>query len=175
MASNYPGRCRRGHPQSEYRRRNGSNGGYCCGLCRKYVWDENDEPMMCSNPDCLNFASVRSTGLCATHRYRQRNSISRNEKGNPYINTDGYVEMYHDGQKVLEHRLIMEMSLGRSLFLGENVHHINGVRDDNRPENLELWSTSQPSGQRVQDKIEWAAAFLEQYGYVIEVPVEVAS
>jgi hypothetical protein len=59
----------------------------------------------------------------------------------------------------------MERILGRSLRPGENVHHRNGVRDDNRPENLELWSTSQPSGQRVDDKIAWALEFLESYGY----------
>jgi hypothetical protein len=62
-----------------------------------------------------------------------------------------------------EHRVIMEQILGRDLMKGENVHHINGVRDDNRPENLELWTTVQPSGQRVRDKIEWAKAFLAQY------------
>ena len=41
--------------------------------------------------------------------------------------------------------------------------HINGIRDDNRTENLELWSTSQPCGQRVKDKIEWAKEILETY------------
>lgn len=57
----------------------------------------------------------------------------------------------------------MEQLLGRKLTGAENVHHINGVRDDNRPENLELWSSSQPSGQRVQDKVSWAVQILALY------------
>ena len=43
----------------------------------------------------------------------------------------------------------------------------NGVRDDNRPENLELWSKAQPAGQRVEDKITWAIELLERYGYSV--------
>jgi hypothetical protein len=42
------------------------------------------------------------------------------------------------------------------------VDHINGVKDDNRPENLGLWSTSQPSGQRVEDKVAWALELIDQ-------------
>lgn len=82
-------------------------------------------------------------------------------------NRDGYVVRQRDvkgtKENQLQHRVVMEEHLGRALYSHENVHHINGIRDDNRIENLELWSRSQPSGQRVEDKIKWAREFLAQY------------
>lgn len=60
----------------------------------------------------------------------------------------------------------MEQEIGRPLLATETVHHINGDRQDNRTENLELWSSSQPSGQRVADKVAWAYGILEQYAHL---------
>lgn len=87
----------------------------------------------------------------------------RRPNGSGYVNPAGYVERCVNGKKDFMHRQVMAAHLGRDLYPHENVHHINGDRSDNRLENLELWNTSQPSGQRVADKLAWARAFIAQY------------
>lgn len=84
---------------------------------------------------------------------------------------DGYVIIKTDDGWAREHRLVMEQHLGRALHSHETVHHLNGIRDDNRIENLELWSSSHPYGQRVADKLKWCREFIQQYEGEIEEEV----
>ena len=134
---------------------------------------------LCTFPDCTR--PHYGKGWCKLHYDRERNgtpmdralygSGKSGEWGQWYATGRGYIvrgrSVNGRMQFQLQHRHVMETSLGRELRPHENVHHRNGIRDDNRIENLELWSTSQPSGQRVAEKQAWAIEFLETYGFAV--------
>lgn len=109
---------------------------------------------------CLNDELRAERGRTTT----KKGSESPHWKGGKFVcQTSGYVYLTSP-KRIAEHRDVMEQFLGRSLLKYETVHHKNGNRQDNRLGNLELWSSRQPAGQRVCDKILWAKEIISQYG-----------
>lgn len=138
-----------------------------CAVCGKPI-SGSQRQRFCSR-ECLH-ASQRRPGTCyrcgkptshARNRYCSRRCAAvvaarqaRRERspGDRVKVKGGYVKVKQaDGSWALEHRVVMESMLGRKLRRRENVHHKNGRRGDNRPENLELWHKPQPTGTRRSD------------------------
>lgn len=145
--------------EKQYRSKTGLCEVEGCGRCH-YAFG------MCNFHWCR---SREGRTITAPHWKDSRTGLTRKK--------DGYVLRWvgrgHPGANqsglIPEHRYVMARMLGRDLLPGETVHHKNGVRDDNSPDNLELWVVSQPRGQRPADLVEWAEQILDRYSAMADV------
>lgn len=153
---------------------------------RKMVW---------CRCDCGTIKQIRYTSLtlgttrgCGCSLAKESGSVSGEDhhlwKGGRYLNYGGYVLLAKSLARklypmavlstkhtdIFEHTCIMSHHLQREIIKGESIHHKDGNRQNNNLSNLELWSKSHPSGQRIEDKVAWAKELLRLYepGYLIK-------
>lgn len=143
-------------------------------------WQKHGDPLHSARavPDTCTLDECRepyvALGFCREHYYRftkYGDPLFVPARPDRRMEKDGYIYIYRPEHPnasskglIPEHRYVMSEHMGRPLLDHENVHHRNGIRDDNKIENLELWSTHQPYGQRVSDKLRFALELIKIYG-----------
>lgn len=145
---------------------------------RKLKIDTSHFPVQKPRTQCLVTGCSEKShakGYCSRHYgflIRNGDPLKRFITGKKRYDSSGYIMLDRKNHpfvtspngRIFEHRFIMSEKLGRALLPHEQVHHKNSQRQDNRIENLELWSTNQPIGGRVKDLINWAKEILALYG-----------
>lgn len=138
---------------------------------RNPIWKYVEIP--CETEECKGVAKNR--GLCSkcyrrwhyeNHERKRRGYTKREPKpiGATSLHNGYVLEKVSADKWQLQHRLVMERHLGRTLFPEETVHHKNLDQTDNVLTNLELWSSRHPKGARVEDLVEYAREILSLYG-----------
>lgn len=139
---------------------------YAKGYCRRHYtrYKRYGDPLALSK-----WASGERSTPAWLARRRQPGERSKAPGGYIYVYAPDSA-MANGRGLVLEHRLVMAQHLGRDLRPEETIHHRNGIKTDNRLENLELWAGigSQPRGQRPKDLVAWARDIIERYGSEVD-------
>jgi len=136
-------------------------------LCPRCRFAQYNRWNLCNG--CEGKKQILSSLCIRCHNKSNKKSVASGKIAKKYTSSSGYVTMYvpnHPRNKrhiVQEHVIVMEAFLGRYLLPGENVHHKNGIRNDNRLENLELWCKPQPSGVCAEDAYNWAIEIVNRY------------